>query len=137
MCVSSLETCPRRSWHSSTRELPWSVLNAEIARRIGLLDAQGEPLTLSTRTGKVFGKLVRAPVSLVADAGESLELDATFFVSADWRHGTFLGYSGLLEWMRFAIDPYRNLAWTRIAGDNERFRDCRSRTATVIGSCTT
>lgn len=74
MCVSSLETCPRRSWHSSTRELPWSVLNAEIARRIGLLDAQGEPLTLSTRTGKVFGKLVRAPVSLVADAGESLEL---------------------------------------------------------------
>ena len=87
----------------------WSVLNAEIARRIGVLDARGEPLTLSTRTGKVFGKLVRAPVSLVADAGESLELDATFFVSADWRHGTFLGYSGLLEWMRFAIDPYRNL----------------------------
>jgi hypothetical protein len=87
----------------------WSVLNVEIARRIGVLDAQGEPLALSTRTGKVLGKLVRAPVSLVADAGESLDLDATFFVSADWRHGTFLGYSGLLEWIRFAIDPYRNL----------------------------
>ena len=87
----------------------WSVLNAEIARRIGALDAQGEPLTLSTQTGKVRGKLVRAPVSLVADAGESIELDATLFVSPDWRHGTFLGYSGLLEWIRFAIDPYRNL----------------------------
>jgi hypothetical protein len=87
----------------------WSVLNVEVARRIGLLDAQGEPLVLSTRTGKVLGKLVRAPVSLVADAGESLDLDATFFVSANWRHGTFLGYSGLLERIRFAIDPYRNL----------------------------
>ena len=52
---------------------------------------------------------MRAPVSLVADEGESLDLDATFFVSADWRHGTFLGYSGLLEWIRFVIDPYRNL----------------------------
>ena len=52
---------------------------------------------------------MRAPVSLVADVGESPDLDATFFVSADWRQGTFLGYSGLLERIRFAIDPYRNL----------------------------
>ncbi len=87
----------------------WSVLNVEIARRIGVLDAPGESLALSTRTGKVLGKLVRAPVSLVADAGESLDLDATFFVSPDWRRGTFLGYSGLLERIRFAVDPYQNL----------------------------
>lgn len=45
----------------------WSILNVEIARRMGALDAQGEPLVLSTRTGKVVGKLVRAPVSLVAE----------------------------------------------------------------------
>jgi len=38
----------------------WSVLNVEIARRIGVLDVRGEPLVLSTRTGKVLGKLVRA-----------------------------------------------------------------------------
>ncbi|HXV61541.1 MAG TPA: hypothetical protein VEK15_12665 [Vicinamibacteria bacterium] len=78
----------------------WSVLNAEIARRIGVLDSQGESLTLSTRTGKIDGTLVKAPISLVADVGESLDLDATFFISADWRHGTFLEYSGLLEWIR-------------------------------------
>jgi hypothetical protein len=87
----------------------WSVLNVEIARRTGVLDAEGEPLALSARTGKVLGKLVRVLVSLVADAGESLELDATFFVSPNWRHGTFLGYSGLLERIRFAVDPYQNL----------------------------
>lgn len=65
----------------------WSVLNAEIAHAIGVLHEQGEPLTLSTRTGEVRGKLVRAPVALRADARESLELDATFFVSASWKHG--------------------------------------------------
>ena len=87
----------------------WSVLHVEIARRLGLLDRHGEPITLSTRKGKVAGRLVRAPVSLVADAGVSLDLDATFFVSSNWTSGTFLGYSGLLERIRFAIDPYRNL----------------------------
>ena len=87
----------------------WSVLNAEVARLIGVLDARGEPLTLSTRMGNFRGKLVRVSVSLVADARESLNLDATFFVSSEWAHATFLGYSGLLERIRFAIDPQRNL----------------------------
>ena len=59
--------------------------------------------------GNFRGKLVRVSVSLVADAGESLNLDATFFVSSEWAHATFLGYSGLLERIRFAIDPQRNL----------------------------
>ena len=86
----------------------WSVLHVEIARRIGVLDAEGEPITLSSRTGRVSGRLVRAPVSLVADEGASLDLDATFFVSEHWSSGTFLGYSGLLERIRFAVDPYRN-----------------------------
>ena len=61
----------------------WSVLNAEVARLIGVLDARGEPLTLSTRMGNFRGKLVRVSVSLVADARESLNLDATFFVSSN------------------------------------------------------
>ena len=87
----------------------WFVLNVEVARRIGVLDTKGEPLRLSTRMGNFRGKLVRASVSLVADAGESFDLDATFFVSSDWAHGTFLGYSGLLERIRFAIDSYRKL----------------------------
>ena len=87
----------------------WSVLNVEIALAMGVLDQQGEPLTLSTRVGQIRGKLVKADICLVADAGESLELDATFFVSAEWKYGTFLGYSGLLEWIRFAVDPQRNL----------------------------
>ena len=87
----------------------WSVLRADVARRIGAFEASGEPLVLSTRMGRIRGELVRTSVSLVADAGESLDLNATVFVSPDWTHGTVLGYAGLLERIRFAIDPYRNL----------------------------
>lgn len=33
----------------------------------------------------------------------------TFFVSQDWPSGlTFLGYSGLLDSIRFALDPQAN-----------------------------
>src|SRR3990172_8126695 len=39
----------------------WSVLNVEIARRIGVLDARGEPLVLSTRTGKCTRKTSENP----------------------------------------------------------------------------
>jgi hypothetical protein len=49
-------------------------------------------------------------MTLIADDGDSLRIDATVFVSSDWprRAGTFLGYSGLLERIRFAVDPQKN-----------------------------
>jgi hypothetical protein len=49
-------------------------------------------------------------MTLIADDGDSLRIDATVFVSSDWPRmaGTFLGYSGLLERIRFAVDPQKN-----------------------------
>jgi hypothetical protein len=35
--------------------------------------------------------------------------EGTFFVSADWHGGTFLGYSGLLDRLRIGLDCPRNL----------------------------
>ena len=58
--------------------------------------------------GTVQGKLVRAMTTLVAEDGFSLEVDSTVFVSRDWPAGNFIGYSGLLERIRFAIDPQVN-----------------------------
>ena len=86
----------------------WSVLDRDYAEEIGLLNTEGHKLKLSTRHGLFEGKVVRTPVRLLADEGKSLEVDATVFVSANWTHGNFLGYSGLLERVRFAIDPERN-----------------------------
>ena len=55
------------------------------------------------------GTLERYPIVLTAQKGQSLEIDATIFVCSEWRRGNFLGYTGLLERVRFAIDPASQL----------------------------
>lgn len=64
---------------------------------------------LSTRLGLFQGSLYRVPVMLHADEGESLDVEATVFQSPDWRGPSFLGYQGLLQRIRFAVDPETNL----------------------------
>ncbi|HEV7504319.1 MAG TPA: hypothetical protein VGS07_05375 [Thermoanaerobaculia bacterium] len=59
--------------------------------------------------GRKIGVLARLQVQFLADDGENFTTEATFFISPDWPPGrTFLGYSGLLDAMRFAIDPQVN-----------------------------
>jgi hypothetical protein len=36
-------------------------------------------------------------------------VDATIFVSPDWHGPNFIGYQGLLQRIRFAVDPETNL----------------------------
>ena len=86
----------------------WSVLNAELAQELGLFEQEGESATISSRVGRINGRLVRARTTLVADEGESIEVESTVFVSPEWPEGNFIGYSGLLERIRFAIDPGSN-----------------------------
>jgi hypothetical protein len=83
----------------------WSVLDGEIVEALGFLEEAGPTVSLSTRSGTVRGKLIRSSLTIVADEGESCEVDATLFVSRDWAYGNFVGYSGLLERIRFAVDP--------------------------------
>ena len=86
----------------------WSMLDAEVAEAMSLLRGTGEPSRISTRHGAIDGWLERASLEILADQGESLTVEATVWVSPDWRWGNFLGYSGLLERIRFAIDPSDN-----------------------------
>lgn len=86
----------------------WSVLNADLADSLELFDRDGVPETISSRIGTVQGKLVRAMTTLVADEGDSVEVDSTVFVSREWPAGNFIGYTGFLERIRFAIDPQNN-----------------------------
>jgi hypothetical protein len=85
----------------------WSILDPETAALIGASGKDfGEPIRLSTRLGTREGPLVKVPLTLVADEGEPLEVEGTFFVPADWPAGeVFLGYSGLLDSLRLALDP--------------------------------
>ncbi len=87
----------------------WSVLAPDLARSLGVTARTGDPARMRTSLGVMDGYLVRIPLTLWADEGENLSLDGTFFVSESWPEGmTFLGYSGLLDSLRFAVDPQAN-----------------------------
>ncbi len=87
---------------------PWSILDAEVAETLSLLGRMGEPKRISTRLGYFNGHLERTLLVLIADEGESVSIEATVWVSPDWPGGTFLGYGGLLERVRFAVDASDN-----------------------------
>ena len=87
----------------------WSVLDPKVAANLGILDADGPRTSLETRFGRKEGRLVKVPIRFLADEGTSFDTEGTFFISPDWPPGrTFLGYSGLLDSIRFALDPQKN-----------------------------
>ncbi|HZF11389.1 MAG TPA: hypothetical protein VFE33_21575 [Thermoanaerobaculia bacterium] len=87
----------------------WSVLDPETAEAAGISAEDGIAQVLLTRLGPIEGRLVKVPITLTADEGESLDLEGTFFIAPAWPPGkSFLGYSGLLDSIRFALDPAAN-----------------------------
>jgi hypothetical protein len=89
---------------------PWCIFEPGVGdvlrRRFSPIEVG---VALNTRLGTVEGSLYRIPVALPAEQGESLEADATVFLSPDWRGPNFIGYQGLLQRIRFAVDPEVNL----------------------------
>jgi hypothetical protein len=87
----------------------WSILDPKVANLLGLLETDGPLAILETRFGRKAGRLVKVPIRFLADDGISFDTEGTFFISPDWPPGrTFLGYSGLLDSIRFAVDPQAN-----------------------------
>jgi hypothetical protein len=87
----------------------WSVLSPRVVKDLGIGGWGAGRVRLSTRFGVYEGHLVRVPLTLIADQGESLETEGVFFVCRDWPvDQTFLGYTGLLDKIRFALDPQEN-----------------------------
>jgi hypothetical protein len=87
----------------------WSVMPAQIAREAGVPLDSDRPVLMNTRLGMKQGYLVRVPLIFVAEQGEALYLESSFFVCSDWPGDqVFLGYSGLLDSIRFALDPQAN-----------------------------
>jgi len=97
------------SWAQIDTGAAWSVLDPLIAKRLGYWGLDGPRIELDTRLGRKVGVLARLPVRFLADDGENYSTEGTFFISPEWPPGrTFLGYSGLLDGMRFALDPQAN-----------------------------
>ena len=87
---------------------PFCIFETEIAEALGLFPIDGESMSLKTAYGPFHGTIRRAILRLVAEQGDSLDIEASLFVTDDWTYGNFLGYSGLLERIRFALDPMTN-----------------------------
>ncbi len=89
---------------------PWCIFEPIVATVLArtFVPLQGQ-LSLSTRLGLIHGALFRVAITIPADEGKSLDVEATAFVSPDWPGPNFIGYQGLLQRIRFAVDPETNL----------------------------
>jgi hypothetical protein len=96
----------------------YSTLEVQVAEALGLFGFRGQRPTarISTRIGAIDGQLVRIPLTLIADEGVSLDFDATFFVSRERQATTFLGYVGLLDRIRIALDSPANHFYFGVGG---------------------
>src|SRR6266496_1905582 len=65
----------------------WSMLDAEVAGAMDLLGRGGEQAPISTRLGRVVGRLERTDLEILADDGDSLTVQATVWVSPEWHGG--------------------------------------------------
>ncbi len=63
---------------------------------------------LRTAHGPVRGELFLHRVELLAEEGEDLDFEAVVFVAPDWRAPSYIGYTGALERLRFAVIPESN-----------------------------
>lgn len=89
---------------------PWCIFKPILGDFIRARQSPAdENIGLSTRLGVIYGDLYRWPITLPAEEGENLEVEATIFLSPEWRGENFVGYQGLLQRIRFAVDPGANL----------------------------
>jgi hypothetical protein len=91
---------------------PFVVCAPDLALLLHLDPSAGAPTPpLEFRGHRLRGGLHRISLSLLADLGDSLTVEATAFVpdldpGQQWgEFPSFLGMSGFLERLRFAVDP--------------------------------
>jgi len=96
----------------------WCILNPNIVTLLGDMVEETykptEPLII--RGIRYEGRLVRVAIRLYAEVGTDLEIEATAFVptlSAEdkWDVPDFIGLTGFLQRIRFAVDPRQNLLY--------------------------
>lgn len=91
---------------------PYVVCPPYISSLINLNPASAiESILFNIRGNRMQGNLYRLDVRFPAEAGEDLVVEATVFVpDQEWQeaweeHPAYIGLTGCLERMRFAVDP--------------------------------
>jgi len=84
----------------------WCVMTPTVAADLGIATSPRSPrIRLASRFGTFSGTLERVSVQFTAEDGQSVAVEATWFVAPDWSGPLVIGWRGCLERMRFAIDP--------------------------------
>lgn len=86
----------------------WSMVGGELAEELWSQLGEGEYFEMHARGHLRTGELRKCNVTLRADNGDDLTFEGTIFVSMDWTGPIVLGYHGLFENIRFALDPGLN-----------------------------
>ncbi|MCL1473685.1 retroviral-like aspartic protease family protein [Argonema antarcticum] len=89
---------------------PYVICAPKVALEAGVARASAlETRTMLIRGMRLDGFIVRLNIRLVAREGENLDVDSTVFVPEVEEYWgdfpSFIGLTGFLERMRFAIDP--------------------------------
>lgn len=88
---------------------PWCIFEPAICKALwDHVDVLRESASIDSRLGRFQGTLCQGRLQIVADDGEDLDIEAVMFLCPDWSGGNFLGYEGVLDRIRFAVDPHRN-----------------------------
>lgn len=94
---------------------PWCVIDPELADIWGLVsgEAYRPDVRLHIRGDSYRGSLVLVHIELQADVGQNLAVPATVFIpelepGQVWNMPNFIGLTGLLERVRFAVDAPEN-----------------------------
>jgi predicted aspartyl protease len=87
----------------------YCILERQLAESIGgdLTEPIGQR-SIRSAHGVIRGDLHIHTLRLIAEIGEPLDVDAVVFVSPDWPKSSFIGYLGVLDRVRFAIDSRAN-----------------------------
>lgn len=85
------------------------VLRWPIPERVLPLYLSGRPEVRGLGGNVHEGRSFVATLLLQADEGETLRVEALVWASETFNGANLVGYGGLLEKVRFAVDPDRNL----------------------------
>lgn len=94
---------------------PWCIFPPETMAFLGFTaESMQDEASLSIRGMVYNGYLVRMMIRLEAEQGDNADIDATVFVpdlhpDDVWDIPHFIGLDGLLNRIRFAVDPQQNM----------------------------
>jgi len=92
---------------------PWSIISPKRAADAGVDVTAGIRAShpLNVRGIRYQGWICRLSIRLVAEEGQDLYLEPPVFIpeAAEWLLPNFIGLTGFLSNMRWAVDPGENL----------------------------